>query len=73
MKGKAVIWVLLCVFLIVSVNGSVIAIEDETGVKDKDEQTVEKENVPIVENIPFEIKAKSALLMCANTGEIILR
>ena len=71
MKGKAVIWVLLCVFLIVSVNGSVIAIEDETGVKDKDEQTVEKENVPIVENIPFEIKAKSALLMCANTGEII--
>ena len=31
----------------------------------------EKNNVPLVENIPFEVNAKSAVLMAANTGQYI--
>lgn len=71
MVRKVVIWVLLCVFLVLPINRSALAVESETGIKDDDKQLIENENVPIIEKIPFEIKAKSALLMCANTGEII--
>jgi D-alanyl-D-alanine carboxypeptidase len=31
----------------------------------------EKNNVPLVENIPFEVNAKAAVLMAANTGQYI--
>ncbi|NLG88221.1 MAG: D-alanyl-D-alanine carboxypeptidase, partial [Clostridiaceae bacterium] len=31
----------------------------------------EKNSAPLVENIPFEVNAKSAVLMAANTGQII--
>lgn len=71
MIKKVVIWVLLCALLIIPVNRSVFAVENETGNKDENKQSIEKENVPLVENMPFEIKAKCALLMSANTGEII--
>jgi len=71
MIKKVVVWVLLCALLIVPVNGSVFAIEDETGLKDENKQSNENENAPLLENVPFEIKANSALLMAANTGEII--
>lgn len=47
------------------------AVEEETGLQNENRPLTGNENAPLLENIPFEIKAKSALLMCANTGEII--
>jgi len=72
MRKKVLIWVLLCALLVVSANPCVVlAVEDETGVKDENKQPAENVKAPVVENVPFEIKARSALLMCANTGDII--
>jgi D-alanyl-D-alanine carboxypeptidase (penicillin-binding protein 5/6) len=39
--------------------------------KDENTQLIGNENLPLIENMPFEIKAKSALLMVGNTGQII--
>ena len=71
MIKKVVIWVLLCALLIIPTNKILYAVENETGAGDENKQLIENENVPLIENMPFDIKAKSALLMAANTGEII--
>lgn len=39
--------------------------------EEENTQLIGNENVPLIQNMPFEIKAKSALLMAGNTGEII--
>jgi D-alanyl-D-alanine carboxypeptidase (penicillin-binding protein 5/6) len=71
MIKKAVVWVLLFALLLVPANPGVFAVEEETGLQNENRPLTGDENAPLLENIPFEIKAKSALLMCANTGEII--
>lgn len=55
MKKNALVWVFLIVFLLFTVNGVVYGLE----------------NAPILDNVPIQINAKSAVLMCQNTGEFI--
>lgn len=54
---KVIVWVLLAATLMLSLNLAVIGIEDT--------------NEALLENVPLEINAKSAVLMCANTGQFI--
>ena len=57
MKTKVLIWVLLLsVFMLFS--GLTALAEDQA-------------SAPMIENVPLQINAKSALLMCANTGQFI--
>lgn len=71
MMKKVLIWVLFFVLLIIPLKPAVFAVEGESGVKEENRQPSENENAQLIDNVPFEIKAKSALLMCANTGDII--
>lgn len=57
MKAKVLIWILLPAFFMFSLGLTVLGAEES--------------NAPIVENVPFQINAKSAVLMCANTGQFI--
>ena len=57
MKTKVLIWVLLLsVFMLFSGLTALAA---------------EQASAPMIENVPLQINAKSALLMCANTGQFI--
>lgn len=71
MIRKVVVWVLLCAFLVVPGNIRIFAVEEETKIEKQDKSLPENENAPLLENLPFEVKAKSAILMVANTGDII--
>ncbi len=57
MKSKGLVWVLLVVLLMLPFHQAVFCIENN--------------QKPLVEDIPFQINAKSATLMVANTGQFI--
>lgn len=57
MKTKVLIWGLLLVVFMLSSVVPVLGVEET--------------NAPMVENVPLQINAKSAVLMCANTGQFI--
>jgi D-alanyl-D-alanine carboxypeptidase (penicillin-binding protein 5/6) len=63
MKIKALVWVLFVAIFILPLNLAVLSIEEEN--------VPMADNAPMVDNAPFEINAKSAVLMCANTGQFI--
>jgi D-alanyl-D-alanine carboxypeptidase (penicillin-binding protein 5/6) len=57
MKAKVLIWVLLLSVFMLPFGLIVLGAEETSA--------------PIVENVPLQINAKSAVLMCANTGQFI--
>ena len=57
MKTKVLIWVLLLSVFMLFSGLTVLA--------------AEQASAPMIENVPIQINAKSALLMCANTGQFI--
>lgn len=57
MKKKALVWVLLLAYLSLPFNMATLG--------------EEQMQAPVVETVPFEINAKSAALMCANTRQFI--
>ena len=57
MKTKIIAWIILASLLMLPLNQVALG----TG----------EENEPVTTNAPFQINAKSAVLMCGNTGEFI--
>lgn len=57
MKAKVLIWVLLLAIFMLPLGYAALGVESNSA--------------PLVENVPLQINAKSAVLMCANTGEFI--